>query len=540
MNRKKQYPGVLIIGRMSYTGGYAAIISNYLRAMDRVNIRYAAIDSVTLKFICKKKDRFGTWDEKNKTFSTEGDLVVIINEVPTDFDKVKVNGRVRLIGCTLFETHSFPAYWFNYIDLVDEVWVPTRFNLKTFSSAGIPREKLRVVSYCLDTNFFNNTKVEPYRIYGVREFVFLYILSNLNRKDVGMLLRAYYQGFKDNKDTTLILKLVHKSSDELEQIKASVQPEFDFDDPRLPHVVIIQDKFDDKTMKRLYQLCDVYVSTERAKGWDFPAMEAMAMGKPVVSIDWSGSTEFLNHTNSFLIPHQGNMIDIDEDLVSNQPLYFNQLWPDVRDEDVGKVLVRSYMEKDLRKEYGSRGQKEIKGRYSPEVIGNHIKKILNSYNFEMMRGKENASVKVDPFCFTVVPKKRSDTALGKSSKAKIVKKEIKKRISDFIMVPFKNPLLKMKLFLRIIGFSLKNIRHLHPSNWKKSLSELRKLLKEGKFQKNNPASLSKRVVYLERENSNLKQMVENRDKLISKLKKMVGNRDMTISRQKQIIDKRNA
>ena len=399
----RNYPNVLWVGRMSFTGGYASITKNYLRAFSRVGIRYASIDSLSLKFIGAANAYFWQWNEEQKVFSTPGDLLVVVNEVPTDFDKVRIKGRGRLVGCTLFETHSIPVDWLNYLDLVDEIWVPTKFNLETFSRAGVPKDKLRVVPYCLDTDFYDN-RIQPLNIPNVKSFIFLYVLSNLNRKDVGLLLRSYFKAFQDNRDITLLIKIISKSSNVLKQIRESAKPEFDFDDPRLPQVLVIQDNLSCERMRRLYKACDVYVTTERAKGWDYPAMEAMAMGKPVVSIDWGGSTEFLRKDNSFLIPHRGRLTPVDPELVSNLPLYSGQMWPDVWEEDVVETLIQAYKKKDLRVAYGLKGRKEVNNNYSLEAVGRKLADVLQLYDNNGYSGTGSARVKILPFKHLEKPK----------------------------------------------------------------------------------------------------------------------------------------
>jgi len=417
----KNYPNVLWIGRMSFTGGYASITKNYLRAFSKVGIKYASVDSLSLKFIGAANANFWKWNNTRKVFTSSEDLLVVVNEVPTDFDKVKVRGRVRLIGCTLFETHSIPVDWLNYLDLVDEIWVPTQFNRETFCQAGVPKEKLRVVPYCLDTDFFDN-KIAPLNIPNVKNFVFLYVLSNLNRKDVGLLLGSYYKAFQKYNDVTLLIKIISKSPNVLKQIKESVRPEFDFNDPRLPQVTVMQDNLSMERMRRLYQACDAYVTTERAKGWDFPAMEAMAMGKPVISIDWSGSTEFLNSENSFLIPHRGRLIPAAPELVAHLPLYTGQMWPDVWEEDVIKTLVKAYERRDLREEYGARGRLEVKANYSLEVVGQKIAELLHVYDDHSYRSTGTAIAKILPF------KHMCDNSPENKSLIKKIVREVKRKL----------------------------------------------------------------------------------------------------------------
>ena len=59
-----------------------------------------------------------------------------------------------------------------------------------------------------------------------------------------------------------------------------------------------------KLMSKLYDECNAYVSSHRGEGWGLPLMEAMMRGKNVIATDYSANREFMNDTNSWLIPYQ--------------------------------------------------------------------------------------------------------------------------------------------------------------------------------------------------------------------------------------------
>jgi glycosyltransferase involved in cell wall biosynthesis len=388
---------LLWIGRLKFTGGYATVTNNYLKAIKKAGIGCASIDSQSSEMKgAASCSHFWFWNSKQKIFTTNDNLVVVINEVPKDFDKVKCKGKVRLIGCTLFENDSIPIDWLNYFNYVDEIWVPTHFNYKTFSNAGVPKEKLKVIPYCLDTEFYS-PNITPLKIERLNKFKFLYIVSTLSRKDVGLLIRSYYKAFKSNDEVTLIIKILSKSSHVLDEIINSVKPEYEFGSYSLPHVYIIQDNMSNEKLKQLYKLCDVYATTERAKGWDYPAMEAMAMEKPIISINWSGSTEFLNSENSFLIEPENNLIDVDKGLITNLDAYIGQSWPEVKEDKVIKILHEAYQRKDLRKQYGILGRKQIVEHYSISKVGSIISDVVKNYKPNSFRGTTRAKVKLFNF-----------------------------------------------------------------------------------------------------------------------------------------------
>jgi glycosyltransferase involved in cell wall biosynthesis len=65
------------------------------------------------------------------------------------------------VGRTMFETNGLPQHLVDHCNTMDEVWVPTEFNRKTFAAAGVPEHKLRVVPEGIDDQHFDPDKYEP-------------------------------------------------------------------------------------------------------------------------------------------------------------------------------------------------------------------------------------------------------------------------------------------------------------------------------------------------------------------------------------------
>lgn len=62
----------------------------------------------------------------------------------------------------------------------------------------------------------------------------------------------------------------------------------------------------------LYKAVDALVVPTHGEGWGRPQFEAMAMGLPVISTNWSGLTAFMNESVAFPIRVEG-IVDVVDD-----------------------------------------------------------------------------------------------------------------------------------------------------------------------------------------------------------------------------------
>ena len=102
--------------------------------------------------------------------------------------------------------------------------------------------------------------------------------------------------FGASKTARLVLKLTGRAS-ELADLEQSLG------DLSGLNVEIIKDYLSQSQLAALYRETDVLLSLHRAEGFGLPMLEAMAHGIPVVATGWSGNLEFMNASNSRLVPY---------------------------------------------------------------------------------------------------------------------------------------------------------------------------------------------------------------------------------------------
>lgn len=360
---------VVWIGRFNFVGGYGEVARGYLQAMEAVNMRHLCIDIEKKQPIGKTNGIFFEHDPENRCFHIKSPALLVINDLPTKYSWFKGQGFISRVGCTLFETDSFPVDWVEGLSFVDEMWVPTEFNKSTFSNSGIPEDKISVIQYSIDTDYFTPAEAREHDTVRL-----LYIVSNLNRKDPGLLLRSYFRAFSRDDNVCLTIKTRMSEERFIDAMRVHLEPNFRFDDPENPEVRLVTGTISNDGIRNLYAESDLYVTTERAKGWDYPAMEAMAMGIPCVSLDWSGS-EFLNDQNAFLIPVKGNLTNVHSSQVDNAEMYFGHKWADVEESQVVETLKKAVQNKDERLRKGKQSRQDT-FKYSAPEIGKQMRKLL--------------------------------------------------------------------------------------------------------------------------------------------------------------------
>jgi glycosyltransferase involved in cell wall biosynthesis len=378
--------GIIWVGPVFDRGGYGAVSRNYLKGLHRLEVPlrvvnigeiHAEIEQPMAQLLRELCDA-----------DVGPNPALIIHGEPSLFslaDRFQPLNVARRIGCTIFETDRIPPTWVDACHRMDEVWVPSHFNRETFASSGVCRSKLRVIPYGVDTQFFtpDNPAVRPFRFDSwVNQFKFLYTFAYDYRKGVDLLLEAYLSEFSCRDNVALVLKTYlppywtqHSSDAALDlktELQRAVMGRVDWFRHDLPQVVLLDHPFDQEDLLGLYLACDAYISTDRANGWGMPCQEMMALGKPTATIHWSGSTEFMNEDNSFLIHPTGRLIPVDERLQQSRPLYRGHMWAEVTVEEVRRVLRFIFENRDTRERIAAKGLQDIRSRYTVEHMAQHI------------------------------------------------------------------------------------------------------------------------------------------------------------------------
>ena len=143
------------------------------------------------------------------------DNYVTIHFVPAEFmrlfdDKAKAN-----ICWTGYETDKLPYVCALMMadTRVSEVWVPTTTCLNVFNGAGIPKDKTKVVSWGVDTTLFQPGNPTNADLREDGSFYFSFIGSLKPSSGYDVVLKAFYEEFKDEPKLLRIRAVINVARD---------------------------------------------------------------------------------------------------------------------------------------------------------------------------------------------------------------------------------------------------------------------------------------------------------------------------------------
>ncbi|TVX84309.1 glycosyltransferase [Peribacillus simplex] len=371
--------GITWVGPVGDIGGYGNVSRNYLRALKYIGL------PVLINLNGSIEKELGNDDKEllsNYRYirrphnSLDHSSILFIHGTPENFVNGNKFGFKKRVGITIFETDRIPMNWVNLCNTMDEIWVPTQFNYRTFTESGVDPSKIKVIHYPIDYTKYDQI-FPPYPFPAqVKSFRFLYTIAFDFRKGLDLLIPSFCEEFSNEEDVSLILKIYVPSWNQENEYLKVISSYIPVKENN-PHIHFIIEKMPQETLLSLYSSCSCYVSTERACGWGMPQMEMMAMGKPVISINWGGVTEFMNNSNSFLIQPEPELEPVHNELQKTRPeFYLGHKWAKVLKQNVKKVMREAFENHIKREEVATKAKQDMRNKFSFQNISNQIKERL--------------------------------------------------------------------------------------------------------------------------------------------------------------------
>lgn len=361
--------------------GYGAVSRNHLMGLmkyDDLKMRLR-----TRRFWRGPSPDLGDVSEKLKVLEAtpigNKDFIFIQHLTPENFF---IDPRAGYHVCyTPFETDGAPISWLLGLKAMDEIWVPSEENKKSYINMGLSGDKIKVIPHGADIERYN-PDIKPLN-YDRGAFNFGSVFDWTERKNPTALIRSYYNAFKENEDVSLTLRVFWKFPIEqtMEHVKSEIQKIKDGFEGRthFPKIVLWTEILPENALPNLYKSFDCFVLPSRGEGFGLPFIEAMACGVPAIGPAWGGNTDFMNKSNSFLIG--GKLIPINNgDFLRVQPQYGGQNWFDIDEAELSKTIRWVYEHQDKAKEIGAHAAKEIAENWSWDHTAAKLHRAIQDVN----------------------------------------------------------------------------------------------------------------------------------------------------------------
>ena len=286
------------------------------------------------------------------------------------------NSKFKNIGFVATETSNFiESSWQHHANLMDEIWVPTESCRSACIQSGVTKE-VKIAPHSLDTSKYNEIKYleKGSKIENLlHTFNFAFVGEFVERKNIQALVKAFHMEFEPDEPVNLYIKTSQQSLDYVQnyftQIKSGLKLRKNYKE----EVVICGQLSKDDYLSVLAQ-CHSFVMPSRGEGFCIPALEAMAMGIPVIYTEGTGMDDFCYGTSvkSSEAPCFGAMSTMEYLYTANEK------WREV---DVQELMV-SMREAFMKRDTGTAAENsriclERSKEFSHESIGSKLKEILN-------------------------------------------------------------------------------------------------------------------------------------------------------------------
>ena len=297
--------------------------------------------------------------------------------------KTDANSAPR-IGMTVWETTRLPRHWPALLNSLDALIVPTEWNRRVFSNAGvtIPIHVLPHASefegYLPEQKDIDALKSKLPALHG--KFVFYNIGTWMKRKGIDKLIHAFLEAFAGRTDVILILKTSGSDHDrhgsKWRRLFAARSCGTDWRrrarQSVAPSVVLLTDSLSREEMQALHHLSDCFVSLARGEGWGLGSYEAAFFGKPLILTGFGGHMDFAPEDLASHVAYRLVQVAVPD----NASYTADQMWAEPDLKDAIRAMQCAISEPSAAFNRAARLKRLIKLRFSAEAITLRFLKIL--------------------------------------------------------------------------------------------------------------------------------------------------------------------
>lgn len=300
--------GVNLVGYLSETSGIA----------EDSRMMVAALSHTTLPTVANDYSK----NSIHQSYDHPYDINIFCFPVLEHARYIAENGLTKAVGhynvgYWPWEISHWPSQWSHLFSLVDEVWASSVYTQNSILSATD-----KPVLFMPMAVEIPSTRSMTREDFGLPNGKFLFYFafdfkSSSNRKNPVACISAFLEAFPSSAAVGLVIKVLKPDvvSTEWDNLQKLAQKD--------KRIHIIAETLQRCALIDLYAACDCFISLHRAEGFGRNIAEAMLLGKPVITTDYSGNQSFTTRENS--LPINYKLVDIK---VGDYPYVSNGNWAD--------------------------------------------------------------------------------------------------------------------------------------------------------------------------------------------------------------------
>jgi glycosyltransferase involved in cell wall biosynthesis len=271
------------------------------------------------------------------------------------------------IGYWAWELAKFPEEWKSSFAFVNEVWVSSRFAYEAIAPASSKPVLLMPPAVAVPPAERGLRRAD----FGLPDdkFIFYFsfdLRSYIARKNPLAAIAAFRQAFPGRgAPAVLLLKTIGSDwkPEERDSLLEAIRGD--------PQILMTDQEFTRPRAMALIALSDCFLSLHRSEGFGRGPAEAMLMGKPVITTDYSGTADFATRETALLVDYELVPVGAGE-----YPGASGQVWAEPDIDQAAAAMRRISDDAVLARQLGSCGQELIRRRYRPNIVGaRYIKRL---------------------------------------------------------------------------------------------------------------------------------------------------------------------
>jgi glycosyltransferase involved in cell wall biosynthesis/SAM-dependent methyltransferase len=358
--------GVNACGYIRSEAGLGTMIRGWIRALRTAGIPVALRDISELTIMRTQDNTLDVVNTETpyriNLFNVNADQHFVVKQfVGESFFRDHYN-----IAVWAWELPIFPEQWRDRFAEYDEIWAQSSFISNVLSPVSpIPIVYMPPV---LTSPLVGSREAGRQRLgVGADEMVFLVVFdfaSIFERKNPQAAIDAFRQAFPTERDVHLVIKCVNEQMNPA-AFEAMLALTAD------SQILVYRGYWTAQEMRDLLAACDAFVSLHRAEGLGLLMAEAMSNAKPVIATAYSGNTDYMTPSNSFLVGYE--LVELTEDL---GPYRAGQTWAEPSVDDAARFMRQLYEDRELGSARGRLAQEHIEQHFSAARVGEVIRQRL--------------------------------------------------------------------------------------------------------------------------------------------------------------------